>query len=72
MMSVRDAWTSPSKQVEISESLGCISANMICPYPPGIPLVVPGEIFDSRRVEWLLEQNYLWPEWIPSKVSVVC
>ncbi len=31
------------RQVPISEAGGCISAEFVCLYPPGIPLVVPGE-----------------------------
>ena len=34
-----------------------IAVEMICPYPPGIPLLVPGEILDKSRVEWLLDQK---------------
>ena len=36
--------------VELSELVGRISANMILPYPPGVPLVMPGEmITESSR-----------------------
>ncbi len=30
---------------------------MVCPYPPGIPLLVPGEMLDEARVDWLIEQK---------------
>lgn len=36
--------------VEIDQMIGRVSANMILPYPPGVPLVMPGEmITDSSR-----------------------
>ncbi len=36
--------------VELSELVGRVSANMILPYPPGVPLVMPGEmITESSR-----------------------
>ncbi|NIF48688.1 lysine decarboxylase LdcC [Enterobacter sp. Ap-1006] len=38
--------------VEIEELLGRVSANMILPYPPGVPVVMPGEVItkESRAV----------------------
>jgi len=38
--------------VEIEKLIGRVSANMILPYPPGVPLVMPGEMIteDSRAV----------------------
>ena len=38
--------------VEISQLVGRISANMILPYPPGVPVVMPGEMIaeESRAV----------------------
>lgn len=31
------------RAVPLSEAAGCIVANSIIPYPPGIPLLMPGE-----------------------------
>ena len=45
---------------------------MVCPYPPGIPLLIPGEILDEARVEWLIEQKCFWPEQISDFVRVIC
>ncbi|WP_058912353.1 lysine decarboxylase LdcC [Entomohabitans teleogrylli] len=38
--------------VEISQLIGRVSASMILPYPPGVPLVMPGEMIteESRAV----------------------
>ncbi|EOU1295651.1 lysine decarboxylase LdcC [Cronobacter sakazakii] len=38
--------------VEIEKLIGRVSANMLLPYPPGVPLVMPGEMItdDSRAV----------------------
>jgi len=65
------AWRSKAEILSIYDSVGRVSAEMICPYPPGIPLVIPGEILDQKRVEWLLQQQQLWPDHIPSKLRVV-
>ena len=50
---------------------GRISAEMICPYPPGIPLLIPGETIGSDRLNWLMEQHGRWPELVPSKLKVL-
>ena len=40
------------EEVRIEEMIGKINANMILPYPPGVPLVMPGEMLteESRPV----------------------
>jgi lysine decarboxylase len=43
----------------------------VCPYPPGIPLLIPGERIDPERAEWLQQQHRLWPGQIADTVSVV-
>lgn len=37
------ALASKQYEVKVDKAAGCIAASMITPYPPGIPLVVPGE-----------------------------
>jgi arginine/lysine/ornithine decarboxylase len=47
-------------QVPLDAAAGRISVSPILPYPPGIPLVWPGERLDQRRVDFLrrlLENN---------------
>ncbi len=41
-----------AEEVYIDEMVGRINANMILPYPPGVPLVMPGEMIteESRPV----------------------
>ncbi len=65
------AWTSAFEKVLLEDSIGRIAVEMICPYPPGIPLLVPGELIDKSRVNWLLSQKTMWPDQIPSFVRVV-
>ena len=57
--------------MSIADAVGRVAAELICPYPPGIPLLVPGEKLDHRRVDWLLEQQNLWPEQIAGTVKVL-
>lgn len=65
------AWRSPAEAVPLEEASGRVAAAPICPYPPGIPLLVPGERIDPARADWLQGQRRLWPGQIADTVSVV-
>ncbi|MEW6172930.1 MAG: aminotransferase class I/II-fold pyridoxal phosphate-dependent enzyme [Bacillota bacterium] len=39
----REAWLAPAKQVPLESAVGLVSAEMVSPAPPGIPLLIPGE-----------------------------
>ena len=51
------AWRSKTRSIPFSKSLNKISGDIICPYPPGIPLVVPGERIDRDRFNWIKNQS---------------
>ncbi|MDR2828377.1 MAG: aminotransferase class I/II-fold pyridoxal phosphate-dependent enzyme [Acholeplasmatales bacterium] len=53
----REAYHGASKVISINDSLGCISSEMIMIYPPGIPLIIPGEIVDSNVIKTI--NNYI-------------
>ncbi len=40
-------------RVASDKAIGKISAESICPYPPGIPVVIPGEIITADALEYL-------------------
>ena len=48
-----------SQKVNLNQSIGRISADIICPYPPGIPLAIPGERIEKERVDWLMKQGLM-------------
>ena len=64
-------WGSNFEEVNLKDSIGRISVEMVCPYPPGIPLLVPGEVLDEARVDWLMKQRCFWPDQIPNFVRVI-
>jgi arginine decarboxylase len=39
--------------VPIAQAIGQISAELVCPYPPGIPVLVPGEVITGEAIEYL-------------------
>ena len=51
------AWRSKTYSIPFSESLGKISGDMIYPYPPGIPLLVPGERICKDKLNWIENQS---------------
>ncbi|MGB8698029.1 MAG: aminotransferase class I/II-fold pyridoxal phosphate-dependent enzyme [Thermosynechococcaceae cyanobacterium] len=52
-LSPRDAFFAPQALVPLEQAVGCISAATLCPYPPGIPLILPGEIITSDAIAQL-------------------
>ena len=42
-----------TERVAIDDLLGRVTTSLITPYPPGIPLLVPGEVFNQRIVDYL-------------------
>ncbi len=65
------AWRAPAELVPLAAAAGRIAAEPLCPYPPGIPLLVPGERIDGARAHWLQRQQRLWPGQIADSVRVV-
>lgn len=49
----REATLSPTEWVPLGHAVGRISAETICPYPPGIPVLCPGEEIDADVVTYL-------------------
>jgi arginine/lysine/ornithine decarboxylase len=52
-MTPRKAYFSKTKEIKWSDALGKASAQMISPYPPGIPVVYPGEVITDKVWEYL-------------------
>ena len=65
------SWRGLQLEVRLEDAAGAIAAQLICPYPPGIPLVIPGERLDLQRLRWLQEQRQLWPDQIAGMVKIV-
>ncbi|MFN9546419.1 MAG: lysine decarboxylase [Cyanobacteriota bacterium] len=65
------AWRATRRPLPPRAAVGRIAAEPLVPYPPGIPLLVPGERIDAERARWLEEQHLLWPGQITDTVRVV-
>ena len=56
----REGYDAPSKVVSLKDAVGEISAETVMAYPPGIPLVIPGELVDRdviRMIEFYYREN---------------
>jgi arginine decarboxylase len=49
----RQADRSHHLYISIDDAIGNISAESICPYPPGIPIVMPGEMITAAALDYL-------------------
>ncbi|MBD73877.1 MAG: decarboxylase [Rickettsiales bacterium] len=65
------AWRSKTTLVPFSESIGKISGDIVCPYPPGIPLVVPGERIKASRYNWIKMQAFHNEDLVNSYIRVL-
>ena len=43
-----------TERVEIDHLVGRTTVGLVTPYPPGIPLLIPGEVFNKKIVDYLL------------------
>ena len=51
----RDAFFAESEAVELKDALGRVSKNIVCKYPPGIPILIPGDVISSEHIKSVLE-----------------
>ncbi|CAI5948239.1 unnamed protein product [Closterium sp. NIES-65] len=49
----RDAFFLHSEVVPAQQAVGRYSADMLCPYPPGIPVLLPGEVVTAEALKLL-------------------
>jgi arginine decarboxylase len=54
-MTPRDAFFGHTQLVSPHDAVGRVSAELVTPYPPGIPAVAPGELYNEAIVEYLEE-----------------
>jgi arginine decarboxylase len=52
-LSPRDAFFAPRTSIPIAQAAGHISAEALCPYPPGIPITLPGERITAAQIAFL-------------------
>ncbi|MEP6515861.1 aminotransferase class I/II-fold pyridoxal phosphate-dependent enzyme [Microcoleus vaginatus] len=53
LLSPREAFFFPAETVPADKAVDRLCAELICPYPPGIPVLMPGEIITPAAVDYL-------------------
>jgi arginine decarboxylase len=51
----REAFFAESERVTVAEAVGRVSAELVAPYPPGIPVLAPGELVSKETIDALAE-----------------
>jgi lysine decarboxylase len=55
VMPPREAFFAQNETVPASAAIGRVSAELVAPYPPGVPVLAPGELITAEAVEALRE-----------------
>jgi lysine decarboxylase len=55
VLTPREAYFAPSRPVSLTLAVGEVAAEAVIPYPPGIPVLTPGEIISAIKVDCLRE-----------------
>lgn len=53
VLTPRQAFFAPSQPVPIQQAIDRISTELVCPYPPGIPVLFPGERITLEAIDYL-------------------
>ena len=52
-LSPRDAFFAETRAVPLAAAVGEVSAELVIPYPPGIPVLAPGDVVSGEKVDYL-------------------
>ncbi len=55
VMTPRDAFFAVSRAIPLAAAEGEVSAELVLPYPPGIPVLAPGEVITLDKIAYLQE-----------------
>jgi arginine decarboxylase len=55
VLAPREAFFAPNETVAASAAVGRISAELVAPYPPGVPVLAPGELITAEALAALRE-----------------
>jgi arginine/lysine/ornithine decarboxylase len=54
-MTPRDAYFAPARAIPLAAAAGEVSTELVIPYPPGIPVLAPGEVVTPEKIAYLRE-----------------
>lgn len=53
-MTPRDAFFARARMIPLGDARGEVSAELVIPYPPGIPVLAPGDVISADKLEYLV------------------
>jgi arginine decarboxylase len=53
LLTPREAFFAPTETLSIEQTSDRLSAELVCPYPPGIPVLMPGEVITPEALDYL-------------------
>lgn len=53
-MNLWEAWDAPKREIPLKEAKGAINGDFVYLYPPGIPLITPGEMISEKLISDLI------------------
>lgn len=56
--SPREALFAPKETISLAQAVGRVAAEQIAPYPPGVPIVAPGEEISQKVLAYLEQLGY--------------
>ena len=62
--SIRAARFGRQETIPLKAAAGRIAADIIAPYPPGIPILAPGEEISQKHIAYLQKKSYNIEEYI--------
>ena len=74
VMTPREAFFAPRSSLSWEDAAGKVAAEVVAPYPPGIPVLCPGEKISQEVLEFLAEWEAaggVWPGWSQHSIKVV-
>jgi arginine/lysine/ornithine decarboxylase len=56
-MTPREAYFAPSRSVNLTDAAGEVAAELVTPYPPGIPVLAPGDLITQQKIDYLFSTS---------------
>ena len=70
VLTPRQALFAPRQSIPLEQAEGQVAAGQVAPYPPGVPVIAPGERVDKKSIAYLKEIGYNTLEDV--SVAVLC
>ena len=62
IIDIRNAFFCDKIDMEIENAIGKISGEFVIPYPPGIPILSPGDLIEEKMINYIKEMKAIGME----------